>query len=45
LIRKNWPLCLLAFGLMALLGWAWSDGGEEPLRELSAQTNLPQVVQ
>jgi hypothetical protein len=44
-IRVNWPLCVLMFGLAALLGYAMRDGGEKPLQPTSADTNLPKVVQ
>ena len=44
-IRVNWLIGALALALAVLLGWAWYDGGETPLREMSAATTLPKVVQ
>lgn len=30
-----------AVGLAALLGWAWADGGEQPLRPVSGPVTIP----
>ncbi len=44
-IQSKW-LIAGAAGLIALaLGWAWYDGGQQPLRTMTAQTTLPTVVQ
>jgi hypothetical protein len=35
-----------AAGLTVLaLGWAWHDGGQQPLRPMTAPTTLPTVVE
>ncbi len=44
-IRKGWLIAGLALTLSAVIGWAWWDGGTQPLREMSAPTNLPEQVQ
>ena len=34
-----------ALAILAVLGWAWWDGGEEPIRPMSKQIDLPEVAQ
>lgn len=41
--RSVWVMIAL-LALVALLGWAWADGGERPLSEQSAPALLPQVA-
>jgi hypothetical protein len=43
-IGRNGVIGALALALVALLGWAWYDGGEQPLRAMTAPTSLPTVV-
>jgi hypothetical protein len=41
-MRKGWlVLGLGGTAVAAVLVWAWRDGGEEPLREITAPANLP----
>ena len=44
-IRVNWLVAALGVALAALLAYAWYDGGEQPLRAMTAETTLPRVVQ
>lgn len=41
--QSNWPIvAVLAVLLLGgLLGWAWHDGGEVEMREMSAPAMLP----
>lgn len=41
-LRKEWVWALIGAGLalLALLVWAWVDGGIEPVRPLTAPANL-----
>ncbi|MFM2273489.1 MAG: hypothetical protein RL702_2554 [Pseudomonadota bacterium] len=32
---------IAALALAALLGWAWADGGEQPLRVISEPVTIP----
>ena len=38
-VRKVW--LVLAVAIAALLGWAWHDGGEVPLRLIAEPVVLP----
>lgn len=43
--RVNWLVAVPGVALAALLAYAWYDGGEQPLRPMTAETTLPKVVQ
>jgi hypothetical protein len=41
--RKEWMLAVLGIlALGALLGWAWADGGERPLKPMAETVVLPE---
>lgn len=40
-MRKDWLLMGTAVMLLALIAFAWIDGGEEPLRPISEPVTLP----
>ena len=42
-VRIGW--LVLAAALVALLGWAWHDGGEVPQRLIAEPVTLPGVSQ
>jgi hypothetical protein len=42
-VRKGWLVLVVA--LMALLAWAWHDGGEVPQRLIAEPVTLPGVSQ
>ncbi|WP_374531532.1 hypothetical protein [Novosphingobium sp.] len=45
MVRKEWLIAgVLAAGLAVLLAWAWQDGGERPLREISQSVTIPPVT-
>lgn len=39
--RKSGMILLAGAALVAVLGWAWSDGGERPVGPQSAPAMLP----
>lgn len=39
---REWLWLIAAAVLAALLGWAWYDGGERPLHEISVPITLPE---
>lgn len=44
--RKEWMLAALGIlALGALLGWAWADGGEQPLKPVAEAVALPEPAQ
>jgi hypothetical protein len=44
-IGNKWLIAGAAVLTVLALGWAWHDGGQQPLRLMSAPTTLPTVVQ
>ena len=44
-IGKNGLLGLAALAVVALLAWAWVDGGKLPLRAISEPVTIPGVSQ
>lgn len=42
-VRKGWLVVLAA--VVALLGWAWWDGGEQPQRLIAEPVTIPGVNQ
>ena len=43
--RKEWMLAVLGIlALGALLGWAWADGGERPLKPMAETVVLPETA-
>lgn len=44
-MRRDWLLAGGAIVVLALLGWAWNDGGERPLRPISQAVTLPGAAQ
>lgn len=42
-VRKGWQVVLAA--VVALLGWAWWDGGELPQRLIAEPVTIPGVNQ
>lgn len=40
--RKTWIWILTAVALLALLAWAWIDGGREPTRMIEEPIALPE---
>lgn len=37
-------LILIGVLVLALLGWAWLDGGREPLREITEPVAVPEAA-
>jgi hypothetical protein len=44
-IQSKWLIAGAAMLVALALGWAWHDGGQQPLRSMTAPTTLPTVVQ
>ena len=41
-LRKAWLIAgVTALALAGLLGWAWANGGQQPLRPISEAVSLP----
>jgi hypothetical protein len=43
--RKVWIWILAAVALLALLAWAWIDGGREPARMIEQPIPLPEGLE
>lgn len=43
-IRARAVVGTLIAGLLALLGWAWFDGGREPVREIVQPVPVPETA-
>ncbi len=43
-MRREWVIAAaLGCALIAVLGWAWADGGKRPVRLLSQPVVLPEA--
>lgn len=42
--RNRLVIGLVAIVILALLGWAWVDGGREPLREIVQSVPVPEIA-
>jgi hypothetical protein len=40
-LRKGWLVLGMGVALGGLLAWAWHDGGEQPLHEITEPALLP----
>lgn len=40
-MRRNWIVMALALLVLAVLAYAWIDGGREPLREIAVPVAVP----
>ena len=40
-MRKDWLMKGIALALLALVGWAWIDGGREPMHEIASPIPVP----
>lgn len=42
--RNRLAIGLVAIAIPILLGWAWVDGGREPLREIVQPVPVPEIA-
>lgn len=44
-MRGKWIWALLALLVLAVLAYAWIDGGREPMRDVALPIAVPETVQ
>jgi len=43
-MRRNWMLVGPAAAVLAVLGWAWHDGGREPVHTIVQPVPVPELA-